>query len=68
MGNVHVKYVLKGKVLSGEEVEKNKSSFHPKCLDSKQKIDAILKLRELPHDVTLYIDENFNLTYEVEKE
>jgi hypothetical protein len=62
MGNVSVKYLLKGKVISNEEAEKNKYLYDARCFQSQQKTDAILRLRELRNDVVLFIDENFNLT------
>ncbi len=62
MGVVHVKYTLNGKVVSNDEVEKHRILFDPRCFNSKQKTDAILRLRQLDHDVVLFIDEKFNLT------
>ncbi len=62
MGDVTVKYLLQGKVLSNEEVVENRLLFDPRCFQSKQKTDAILRLRELPNDVIVFIDEYFNLT------
>ena len=62
MGHVSVKYLLKGKVVSNVEVEENKLLYDPRCFQSQQKTDAILRLRELTNDVILFIDENFNLT------
>ena len=32
MGVVHVKYTLNGKVVSNDEVEKNRILFHPRCV------------------------------------
>ena len=64
MGDVIVKYLLKNEVVTSEIVEKNKNLFDNRCFQSKEKTDAILTLRKLPYDVTLYIDENFNLTNE----
>lgn len=37
MGHVSVKYTLKGKVLSNDEVEENKHLYDPRCFQSKQK-------------------------------
>lgn len=62
MGHVSVKYLLKGKVVSHEDAEENKLLYDPRCFQSQQKTDAILRLRELTNDVILFIDENFNLT------
>ena len=62
MGHVSVKYLLKGKVVTNEEAEENKLLYDPRCFQSQQKTDAILRLRELPNDVLLFIDEYFNLT------
>ncbi|MFM7023336.1 MAG: hypothetical protein ACKOXB_10180 [Flavobacteriales bacterium] len=44
--NVIVKYILNNKVLTPEELEKNKMYFSPTALQSKTKTDAILQLRQ----------------------
>ncbi|MEY4604459.1 MAG: hypothetical protein RIT43_1751 [Bacteroidota bacterium] len=62
MGHVYVKYLLKGKVVSNDEAEENKLLYDPRCFQTKQKNDAIMRLRERPSDVVLFIDEYFNLT------
>lgn len=66
--NVTVKYTLKGKVLTPEELETNKIFFDQRVFGGQEKTSAILKLREqtLPGKQSiLYIDENFNLTHKL---
>lgn len=68
MGNVLVKYSLKGKILTPDEVEENKIFFDLRAFDSNEKTSAILKLRQQTNSdkiSILYIDENFNLTCEM---
>lgn len=64
MGHIYVKYKYKNEVVSSDFVKENKILFDPRSLNSKEKTDAILKLRKLDGDNILYIDEFFNLTTE----
>jgi hypothetical protein len=51
MGNVTVKYLLKGKELSSEEVEQNRNMFDPRCFQSLGRLSAVLKFKKKTHDL-----------------
>jgi len=67
LNNVYIRYKLNEKILTTEEVEENKHLFNPKCFNSSEKVNAILKLREEIKNTSaiLYIHQDFTFSHEL---